>query len=558
MTDDMVSPSGVRVLLMEDNPSDAELTKIRLRRANPTLSYEFFHTELLSDALAFLHTSSVDVILLDLSLPDADGEESVNALQDAFSHIPIIIVSGSRENAWSQKIVQLGIQGYIEKNRVDGELLGNAIRYAIERKKSERVLLASKAENEQLLASISYVLIEVGEHDRIIRWNTTAERIFALTASEMLGKPFCESDIPWDWERIYQGSLLCREHGKPIHLHNVWFHRKNESSGSFDVTLNPIHEQAKEIGGFLLLANDVSELRNLEVQLSLARKMESIGQLSAGIAHEINTPVQFVRDNLQFMRDSFVDLQKVLDIYARMVQTMPRDAFDPQLLQAMDTALAVSDLAYITEEIPKAMQQSLDGIDRVGNIVGAMKVFSHPGTAEKKLIDLNHAIESTVMIARNEWKYVADMVLHLDPTLPPIPCFPGELNQVLLNLLVNAAHAIEAVVGKAGEAKGTITVSTHMQEDWVEIRIADTGTGIPEEAGHKIFDPFFTTKDVGKGTGQGLAIAHDVIVKKHGGRLTFETAIGQGTTFIIQVPYPLESQVEGHDEPTQLVCGQRT
>jgi signal transduction histidine kinase len=244
-----------------------------------------------------------------------------------------------------------------------------------------------------------------------------------------------------------------------------------------------------------------------------------------------------------------------MDVYGQVIQTMPRDTVDPQLLQAMDTIVAEADLEYVTTEIPKALQQSLDGTERVGNIVRAMKDFSHPGTAEKKPIDLNKAIESTVTVARNEWKYVADLVLNLDPTLPPVACLPGELNQVILNLLVNAAHAIGTVAGKAEGAKGTITITTRMQEDWIEIQIADTGTGIPESARDKIFDPFFTTKEVGKGTGQGLAMAHDVIVKKHGGTLTFETEMGKGTTFIIQLPRQLGSKAERHDETTNLVCG---
>jgi signal transduction histidine kinase len=234
-----------------------------------------------------------------------------------------------------------------------------------------------------------------------------------------------------------------------------------------------------------------------------------------------------------------------MDVYGRVIQTMPRDTVDPQLLQAMDTIVAEADLEYVTTEILKALEQSLDGTERVGNIVRAMKDFSHPGTGEKKSVDLNRAIESTTTVARNEWKYVADLVLNLDPTLPPIPCFPGEFNQVILNLIVNAAHAISDAIGKEVEQKGTITIGTRVEGEWVEVRITDTGTGIPEPARDKIFDPFFTSKEVGKGTGQGLAMAHDVIVKKHGGRLTFETEVGTGTTFIIQLPYQATAVMGG-------------
>jgi signal transduction histidine kinase len=188
------------------------------------------------------------------------------------------------------------------------------------------------------------------------------------------------------------------------------------------------------------------------------------------------------------------------------------------------------------EEIPKALKQSLDGANRVSNIVRAMKDFSHPGTEEKKPIDLNRAIESTAIVARNEWKYVADMVTDLDPALPLVPCQAGEFNQVILNLLINGAHTINDVISQMEGDKGKITISTRVEGEWVEVRIADTGTGISEAVRDKIFDPFFTTKEVGKGTGQGLAIAHDIIVNKHGGTLTFETELGKGTTFVIKLP----------------------
>jgi signal transduction histidine kinase len=187
-------------------------------------------------------------------------------------------------------------------------------------------------------------------------------------------------------------------------------------------------------------------------------------------------------------------------------------------------------------EVPQAIQQSLQGIGRVTTIVRAMKEFSHPGSEEKSDTDLNRAIETTITVARNEWKYVAEVVTDFDPALPLVRCLPGEINQVILNLIVNAAHAIADVVENNGKSKGTITIRTRSQGDRVEIRVSDTGTGIPETIRAKIFDPFFTTKGVGKGTGQGLAIAHSVIVDKHGGTISCETEVGKGTTFVIRLP----------------------
>ncbi|MGB0104699.1 MAG: ATP-binding protein, partial [Candidatus Sulfotelmatobacter sp.] len=192
---------------------------------------------------------------------------------------------------------------------------------------------------------------------------------------------------------------------------------------------------------------------------------------------------------------------------------------------------------YLLEEIPKAIEQTLEGVTRVSQLVSAMKEFSHPGTKEKTPLDLNHAIQSTITVARNEWKYVADVETEFDPSLPLVSCQPGEFNQVILNLIVNAAHAIAEVVGKNGSQKGKIKVQTRDCQEWVEIRIQDTGSGIPEKARARIFDPFFTTKKIGKGTGQGLAIARSVVVDKHDGSIHFETEEGKGTTFIIRLPY---------------------
>lgn len=202
-----------------------------------------------------------------------------------------------------------------------------------------------------------------------------------------------------------------------------------------------------------------------------------------------------------------------------------------------------ADLEYLLDEIPKAIQQSLEGVQRVAKIVHAMKEFSHPGSEEKSEIDINRAIETTITVARNEWKYVSDVETHFEPGLPFIPCYAGEFNQVILNLLINAAHGIRQVVGDGSGQKGKIEITTGQAQGWVEIAIHDTGAGIPEAIQSRIFEPFFTTKPVGQGTGQGLALAHTIVVRKHGGRIWFESAVGKGTTFYIRLPIsPLTSK----------------
>jgi len=285
------------------------------------------------------------------------------------------------------------------------------------------------------------------------------------------------------------------------------------------------------------MSEDVTERKLLRDQLLQAQKLESVGQLAAGIAHEINTPTQYIGDNVRFLKDAFEDLKSLLSSYERWFSAARKDGLSRETLEEAAAAVGKTDTGYLLEEIPKAIDQSLEGVGRVAALVSAMKEFSHPDTKEKAPLDLNRAIASTITVARNEWKYVADVKTDFDSSLPPVTCHPGEINQVILNLIVNAAHAIGDVAHEGGRPRGTISVRTLRCAQRAEIRIEDTGTGIPEKVRTRIFDPFFTTKEIGKGTGQGLAIARSVIVGKHGGSLDFETEEGKGTTFIIRLPY---------------------
>jgi signal transduction histidine kinase len=284
---------------------------------------------------------------------------------------------------------------------------------------------------------------------------------------------------------------------------------------------------------------DVTQQKQLEAELAQAQKLESIGQLSAGIAHEINTPTQFIGNNIGFIKDASAEFFGLVDRIAKLADNASGGRVaECELREALRTV----DLDYFRDEVPKAIAQSIDGIERIQKIVGAMKEFSHPAI-EKTPTDINRAIESTIIVASNEWKYVAEMTTDLDHDLPPVSVMPGSFNQVILNMVVNAAHAVSAVAEggtECGGKKGSIAVSTRRVDGWAEIRIQDTGCGIPESIRERIFDPFFTTKPVGKGTGQGLAIAHDVIVKKHAGSIAVESAPGTGTTFVVRLPLTVE------------------
>ena len=279
---------------------------------------------------------------------------------------------------------------------------------------------------------------------------------------------------------------------------------------------------------------DITEVRRLGRELTAAQKLESVGRLAAGVAHEINTPVQFVSDNVQFVRTSLPDIAAVIHAYRNLQHAVQSGGDVAAAASLAAEAEKTADLDYVMENAPPAIESSIEGLGRIATIVRSMKEFAHPDQGEKKYADLNQAIRSTLVIARNEYKYVAEIDTQFGE-LPAVPCYLGEINQVILNLLVNASHAIADVVHDTGNF-GKITVRTRLDGDAVEISIGDTGTGIPEAARDRIFDPFFTTKEVGKGTGQGLAIARSVVANKHGGTLRFETESGKGTTFFIRLP----------------------
>ncbi|MGB7342577.1 MAG: ATP-binding protein [Pirellulaceae bacterium] len=303
------------------------------------------------------------------------------------------------------------------------------------------------------------------------------------------------------------------------------------------------------------VASKLKQARNLETvqqRLAQAQKLESIGELAAGIAHEINTPIQYVGDNTRFVQTACEDLVGVLESCQLLITALDQSTSVDKEKAALQSALDDADIEYLLEEIPSAITQTLDGVDRVTNIVRAMKEFAHPGVSEMAMTDLSNAIQNTVMVARNEWKYVAELVTDFDPELPAVACLPGELNQVLLNMIVNSAHAIAESLGESPEQKGTITITTRRATPFAEIRISDSGKGIAEDDIQRIFAPFFTTKAAGKGTGQGLAIAQTVVVEKHGGTIQVESEVGKGTTFVIRIPLSQERDTESQESSTQV------
>jgi PAS domain S-box-containing protein len=377
-------------------------------------------------------------------------------------------------------------------------------------------------------------------------FNPMAERMFGWAREEAVGRRLSELVIPERHRPAHEAGLArYREAGQgPALGKTLELSALRRSGDEFPVELSISAVGPGPHGLFSGFIRDLSERKRLEMELGQAQKLEAVGRLAAGIAHEINTPIQFVGDNVRFLSDGFGSLGRVLNAYRALAAAARRGAIDPLLLHEVEAAERREDLAYLGEEIPKAFDQTLEGVQRVATIVGAMKEFARRDTeAEKSPADLNRALASTLTVARNELRYVAEVETEFGD-LPPVVCDIGDLNQVFLNLLVNAAHAIADVVGNTGE-RGRIRVRTSVDGDSVVVGISDTGKGIPEDIGPKIFDPFFTTKEVGLGSGQGLAIARNIVVDKHGGSLTFESTVGRGTTFFVRLPINAASAARG-------------
>ncbi len=366
-----------------------------------------------------------------------------------------------------------------------------------------------------------------------------ATRLVGFEASEWLREGFLEERLHPDDTKRVKAKLLDLRDGAQTEVE-----MRMVVSKSREVWLRAIVSASADASGELVRRGvliDVTARRELEAELHSAQKLESLGRLSAGIAHEINTPIQFVSDSVSFIRTSFVELAKVIVAY-RHAFAPPSAASDAQCRaeQAREVD-EEADTDYVLENVPSALDAATDGLARIALIVRSLKDFSHPDRTDKSAVDLELSIRSTLTIAKNEYKDVADVDLQLsgaredeDERLPLVVCHAGEINQVLLNLIVNAAHAIGAARTSAGE-RGKILIRTWRDGAFACVAVADTGGGIPEAIRGKIFDPFFTTKDVGQGTGQGLALARKIVVDKHHGELSFETS-PHGTEFVMRLP----------------------
>lgn len=532
------------VLVVDDSRPMRLLFQSLLKRDG----YDAYVTEWGAEACPMAKALRPHLILLDVMLPDLSGYEVCKALKEdeETRDIPVVFVSGLEEVDECVKGLRLGALDFISKP-VNSKILLIKVATFVHLCRDDRMLKTMHAE---LISSTSQLqqfgLALDNASDAVVITNPKGVITYCNRSFEMLTHYFPQVRTEQVISDYFSDKDLflvnCSEAlgGCPGMLEITM--ESAERQVPVSVKCSAIFDKEGIPKGLLFLIFDLSERKKadserkrLEMELLEAHKLESVGQLASGIAHEINTPVQFIGDNLHFLQDATRDLLNLQLAQKALLDSAKEKGVDMAVTDAVDKALEVADIPYLQEELPLAISQSLEGVSRVASIVLAMKEFAHPGTTEKAPANLNEAIQTTITVARNKWKYVASLETDFDESLPLVPCLVSEFNQVVLNLIVNASDAIQEKVGDSGE-KGTIHISTRFCENYVEVRVEDSGGGIPKRIQSRIFEPFFTTKEVGKGSGQGLPIARAVIVNKHQGRFLFETEEGKGTTFIIHLP----------------------
>ena len=522
------------IFVVDDDQAVLSFVQVVLDKMEMT-PRSFLNGELLLDAI---ETHLPDLILLDIDMPSGmDGFEVCQKLKanEEFKEIPIIFLSGAADIQNKVKGFDMGAVDFIPKPVLPGELIAR-VKTQLTNAQLKKDLKASEKKYRQMMESIVDPVYIVSAEGLVEYMNPAmVKRVGKDGVGQPCHKMVHDTDEPCDWcclDRVKAGQSVENHFVSP------------KDDRRFHATHMPIHHENGTMSKMTIMRDvtdfwqALEEKKKAEHQLMQAQKMESIGQLASGIAHEINTPIQYVLDNTGFLETAFSDILPALLLAQELLNKRQSGSTIEDIIEKVETALDNADLEYHCEEIPLAIQQSLEGARRVAKIVRSMKEFSNPGGKEVEA-DINQAIKNTITISRNEWKYMSTLTCDLDESLPRVFCNPGEINQVLLNMVINAANAIEGVVGKKPESKGQIHIQTLHTDEWVQIRIKDTGIGIPKDEKHKIFDPFFTTKEVGKGSGQGLAIAYAIIVEKHKGKIDCESEPGTGSLFTIsQNPPP--------------------
>ena len=427
------------------------------------------------------------------------------------------------------KMLERRVERERQARREAERLLEEKSREAYE---ANRRLARLAEQTKAIVETAAEGIITYDQHGTVGLMNLSARKLFGFVADHETGNlrnlfPSDSSQL-FVCEATYDQKIDRQEPATDLELEAV---RADGSRFQVEVAVSCFMQDGQPF--FTAVVRDLSKRRNLEAQRQQSKKMESVGQMAAGIAHEINTPLQYVSNNIQFLEGAFEDLSQLVDLFVQLTDAVRNNGDSTDLLQEIDRQSELVDLSFLREEFPGAIHQSNEGIDRVVRVVRTMKEFSQPMTEAKTHVDLNRVIENALTVSSHLFKNVARIETQLDHDLPPFPAVEGKLQQALLNVLSNAADAIAET---RQPEDGCIRIATVQGDETVELRIEDNGPGIPQEHQERVFDPFFTTKEVGKGIGQGLSFVYDVVVNKHCGEVSFTSTPLGGTTFLITLP----------------------
>jgi two-component system, NtrC family, sensor kinase len=497
---------------------------------------ELVVTTELEQAETWLQTNAPVCIFLDISRTDGKGLALIHHLATLEQTIIALVRGGTVKELHSQALAMGAIE-VLAYEEITARPVQRLLLNAAERQRlqwevlaANTALRASEARFNDIAERIDQGLwVRTADGTQCLYINKAFETIWGRSLEDMNALHWRDTVHPDD-RLLAHESYMKHQRDSADYSLTYRILRPDGECRWIENRAFAVRDEAGQLLRMSGIARDITQQLQIEQDLRLSQKLESLGQLSAGIAHEINTPCQYISDNLVFLQDSFLGLQPVLESVRGLLELAGAAGVETSEQKML---FKNADVEFLLEEIPAALQQSQSGMQQIKKIVQAMKRFSHPGN-EKVYTDLNETIANTVTVARNEWKYVAEVELQFEAAMPQVYCLPSAINQVILNIVVNAAHAIADVV-KDGEL-GKIIISTRVVNNMAEIMLRDSGSGIPDHVKAKIFDPFFTTKQVGKGTGQGLAIAHKVICEDHKGTIKVDSVVGESTTFTILIP----------------------
>lgn len=539
----MINLTNMNVLIVDD---EASIRRLLVRKIED-VGGSCYTADSTSAAIELLTEKPIDLLITDYQMPLQTGGVLLDYVKQNYPQITRIVITGYSSKTIVEEVFNIGVYGYLLKP-ISGDALLISIENALRLHRYEKNLADQKeiVENrldsrmnrfEAIMNNLHLGVMLVTAQHKIIEINETMSRWFPKAKEGV----FCFNVL----------SIPALDKACPnCHVDDCFATGKSaefkkdvvtvDGIRDYFVTLSPVINRDNIVEACLIIYEDITERLIVEKDLREAQKLESVGQLAAGIAHEINTPIQYVGDNVNFLKESFSDISELIESYNNNLDKLNKNNLLPEEIKNnIENANEDADLEYLAEELPKTLSQTIDGIKRVEKIVRAMKEFSHPGEKEKTLANINQIIKNTTTVCKNEWKYVANLELNLDDHIPSIRCYSSEFSQVILNMVVNAVHGIAEKSGNSPKELGSILISSSQpkdHKDHIIVKIADNGIGMSTEVQKKMFEPFYTTKERGKGTGQGLAISRRVIVDDHGGVLECSSEVGVGTEFTIKLP----------------------